>query len=690
MDEPDANHPGPPPDDTPSPYPPAAASEGRDEFAGNAAVDPDWEWAEYQAWEDREIAAGRDPDSAPWGPEDDGPLDPLALDQDAGEPWGLADPGSWWSPPPGRYPYAPYPSGPQPSGSGRLPGPSPQGPEQAPPPTVPGSPAADPPDASGLPLFAQGGVGDRLPPGPKLTRLTDSATADPLGPSGLSDDELIGVLRAARRQVAHEQYKQVLVIAEFGRRRQAAFTDAARLGLPVGCRPGGFPGEELATEMVITPIDAGHRIDDALDLTSRLPRTLAGMAAGLIDEDRAGWISYYTRSLTDQDAAYADEVLAAVAPDLRVDQLARKAAALEKKLNPEGVKARRERARRDGQRVEARRELSGNASLSGREMDTADVIASKAHIDAVAARLRRGGLPGSLGSLRVLAMTDLTQGRNPLDRLRAPSPAPAQQPGSTVPPPGSTVPPPGPAGPAPLPGSEGPAPLPALVNVIIPVGTLLGWSTAPAEAGGWGLLDDDEARTVAAAAARHPRTRWCATVTAPDGSAVAHACATGQHPHLLDHRYPDIPGPDPGGPQAPGSPPGTAPGRPPPPAAGPVTELLQRLGLTFTPVARDICEHDHAETGYTPSRKLRHLVRARNATCDAPGCRAEAAHADLDHTHPWPDGPTDECNLASRCRTHHRAKQAPDWTVEQIAPGVARWTMPSGRVHTTTPTRYDT
>ena len=604
---------------------------------------------------------------------------------------------------------------------------------------------------AGIPLFAQRGAGDLLPPGPELAGLTDNATTEPAGPSGLSDDELIGVLRATRRQVAREQYKQVLVIAEFGRRRQAAFTAAARRGLPVGYRPGGFPGEELAAEMVITPIDAGHRIDDAIDLTTRLPRTLAGMAAGLIDEDRAGWIAYYTRSLTDQDAAYADEVLAAAAPDLRVDQLARKAAALEKKLNPEGVKARRERARRNEQRVEARRELSGNASLSGREMDTADVLASKAYIDALAGRLRRGGLPGTLGNLRVQALADLTQGRDPLSRLRCASP-PVPQPEQGCPPgqdvngaaepeePGNagsaaepvehpqTREPENPGGPenasgpgepeGPLlghpPGRGHPTPLPALINVIVPVGTLLGWSTAPAEASGWGLLDHDEARAVTTAAALHPRTRWCATLTAADGTALAHACAAGQHPSLLDdlapQDHPDPPPPAPGNsePRDRANPPPPAPDdpRPQPPAPQPpepqqpqqpqapsaeqVTELLRRLGLAFTPIARGSCDHAHAETRYTPSRKLRHLIRARTATCDAPGCQAPAVNADLDHTHPWPDGLTDECNLAPRCRTHHRAKQAPDWTVEQDAPGVTRWTMPSGRTHTTTPTRYET
>jgi hypothetical protein len=207
--------------------------------------------------------------------------------------------------------------------------------------------------------------------------------------------------------------------------------------------------------------------------------------------------------------------------------------------------------------------------------------------------------------------------------------------------------------------------MPALINLIVPAGTLLGWSSAPAEAGTWGLLDRDETRTIVNAAAQHPRTRWCVTLTAPDGTAVAHACARGRHHMLLSDLAPQ-----------------------PPPAQ--LAELLRRLNLTFTPVANGTCDHAEAEEHYTPSRKLKHLIRARTATCDAPGCQAQALNTDLDHTIPWPEGPTEQCNLAPRCRTHHRAKQARDWRVEQSAPGVTRWTLPSGRTHTTTPTRYDT
>jgi hypothetical protein len=506
------------------------------------------------------------------------------------------------------------------------------------------------------PLFAEVGAGDVMPPSPFLAALTEQAVSDV---SRLSDNELIGVLRATQRQIAREQYKQVLAAAEFGRRRQATFQEALDRGVPAGCAAGGFPGEELAIELTVSRAEAGHLIDDAVDLTARLPRTLERMGAGLIDAGRAGWIAFYTRSLTPADTAMADEFLAGQAPDLRTEQLAGKAAALEKKLNPEAVKARRERARRDGQRVEARRESSGNASLAGRELDTTDVLASKAYLDAIAARLREGGLEGSLDRLRALAMTDLTQGRDPLDRVSPqPSPAPGGDPGL----PGDL----GPGG-----AREGrsarpdaPGPVPALINLLVPAGTLLGLSTAPAQAGGWGLLDAGDTRALVTAAAEHPATRWCVTLTSPDGTALAHGCARGSHPRLLSDLQPQ-----------------------PPPAQ--LIELLRRLSPTFTPVAQGSRDHPAAEDGYVPSRKLRHLVQARTATCDAPGCQNPAASADLDHTVPWPDGPTSQANLAPRCRTHHRAKQAPDWTVEQLAPGVTRWTLPSGRSHVTTPTRYD-
>ncbi len=304
------------------------------------------------------------------------------------------------------------------------------------------------------------------------------------------------------------------------------------------------------------------------------------MADGTIDLARASTIASRTRVMTDADAAYADEVLAAAAPGLRPDQLARKAAALELKLAPEAVRARKELARQLDQRVEARREESGNASLSGRELDTADVIASKAYIDAVAVRLRDSGLvDGTLGqpprpgagrphpgprpprphqaqparaehpelSVRGAARPTQPTAAWPLPRRRRPegSLGPDARTGSLDDSPAR-------------PGRPGdPAPVPALINLLVPVGTLLGWDTAPAQAAGWGLLDADETRALDRG--RRP---------APENPLVPHRHRPRRHRHRPRLRHaagirwkPPRPGtPEPE--RKPGGIPGTRAGRP--------------------------------------------------------------------------------------------------------------------------------
>ena len=64
---------------------------------------------------------------------------------------------------------------------------------------------------------------------------------------------------------------------------------------------------------------------------------------------------------------------------------------------------------------------------------------------------------------------------------------------------------------------------------------------------GFGLADAADARDLAAAAARDPRTRWCVTVLHPDGTAAAHGCAAGRHPppSLSDPTATPGPGPPP-------------------------------------------------------------------------------------------------------------------------------------------------
>ena len=433
------------------------------------------------------------------------------------------------------------------------------------------------------------------------------------------------------------------------------------------------------------------------------------------------------------------------------------------KLNPDGVKARKEHARKTRQRVEVRREGSGNASIAGRELDTTDALASKAYIDALAVRIRNSGLiDATLPAIRARVMTELLQGRNPLDLIkprprhhRRPTPPAARSapsdrrrrgrrrrrhasrdgararrqpeaetatrasptrttpvpttPATSTTPTASTTPTDFDDPAAPVPGYAGPDGAPA-------------WTADEAENARYGTTN--------------PTTPPAPRPAAPRPDSAAARQPQPHHPHRhpprLGHR--PRPGRRPRPPRPRGDPrprrrrvqppqnplvrhphrPGRPGDRPRPrprpapleptaatPREPPRNPTAQRRPARPAPTPHPRPQHHlrphrparlrppHAEDRYTPSRKLKDLLRARTVTCDAPGCGAQAVHCDLDHTLPYPDGPTCQCNLSPKCRRHHRAKQAPGWRVEQPEPGIIRWTLPNGRTHTTTPTTYD-
>ena len=50
------------------------------------------------------------------------------------------------------------------------------------------------------------------------------------------------------------------------------------------------------------------------------------------------------------------------------------------------------------------------------------------------------------------------------------------------------------------------------------------------------------------------------------------------------------------------------------------------------------------------------FVRWRDLTCRWPGCDAPVERCDIDHTVPWPFGPTHPSNIKPYCRIHHLIK----------------------------------
>ena len=495
--------------------------------------------------------------------------------------------------------------------------------------------------------FNQGGAADTMAPGPLLATVVHTVTGeDGSGLAGCSDDQLLGIISAARRQQSRDEWTVMAAIAEFARR--------AGTGVE-----GEFAADELASELHMSQQSAAGQMDFATEVPKRLPKTFAALAAGQIHPIHLRIIEEETRILTDADAAKADTVLAASAPGKTFGELRYAARKLVLKLDPDAVRKRKEAAKRDAH-VRRFREESGNAGMVARELPSDEVLASWQHVEQRALDLRAAGVPGSLQDLRVRAYLDLLQERD----SRAPA-APAA-----------------PAGP-----DAGPS-LAALVTITIPLTTYQGRSDTPGEAGGFGILDGDDARDLAAAAARHPRTRWCITALNPDGTAAAHGCLPGRHPP--PGAGPPRTGPPRTGPPRAGPPRTGPPGRHHPPGTGPITAGPPGiLSTPLTPITRGPCDHAHGQVGYHPARTLVHLVRARNATCTAPGCGRPAARCDLDHTTAWDKGGrTCECNMAPLCRHHHRAKQAQGWHLEQPEPGVLIWRTPSGRTYATTPTDY--
>ncbi|HMD92592.1 MAG TPA: DUF222 domain-containing protein, partial [Trebonia sp.] len=422
----------------------------------------------------------------------------------------------------------------------------------------------------------------------------------------------------------------------------------------------------------------------ARDAARRLPRNVALLKDGRISPFQLKIITDSTQCLSDADTAEADTLLAAAAPGLTPGQLRAMCTKVVMMIDPAAAQQRKERAAKEA-RVVRFQEYSGNAALCGRDLPPEEVLASSQHIDACARALRAAGIPGTLPQLRALAFLDLTQNRDPLDRIgtacqEAPDggdgdtgepddagsgdPGDDDEPGNSGPGGGGSPQPGSPAGPHSGSARDKP-PVKAVINLLVSAGTLLGWSSAPGEIAGFGMLDPQATRDLTEAASRHPETRWCVTVIGSDGTADAHGCAPGQHPWTPDSR--------------------DGPATPDP---AQVAELLRRLRVELAPIAKGTCDHRHHSDRYVISRKLKHLIHARGAKCTAPGCNRPAAEADADHTIPWPAGSSCECNLGAPCRYHHRNKQAPGWRLEQPQPGVMRWRNPSGRVHTTYPTKY--
>jgi len=112
-----------------------------------------------------------------------------------------------------------------------------------------------------------------------------------------------------------------------------------------------------------------------------------------------------------------------------------------------------------------------------------------------------------------------------------------------------------------------------------------------------------------------------------------------------------------------------------------VREMATTASLRPVPVPKDLV----AEPNYRPSAALTRFVQNRDLTCSFPGCDQPPVNCDIDHSVPYPHGPTHPSNTTLKCRIHHLLKTFCGWTDRQLPDGTIVWTSPRGRTYTTTP-----
>ena len=91
---------------------------------------------------------------------------------------------------------------------------------------------------------------------------------------------------------------------------------------------------------------------------------------------------------------------------------------------------------------------------------------------------------------------------------------------------------------------------------------------------------------------------------------------------------------------------------------------------------------------YDPTPAQHEQAILTHPTCVFVGCSRPSRSCDLDHTIPWPVGPTATWNLAPLCRFHHRLKTHGNWTYRRVSPTTFEWTSPHGRTYVVTSSRH--
>ncbi len=203
----------------------------------------------------------------------------------------------------------PRPAGDEPQGAGGIPVDDWQDPEDEPQGAEQGLFVCLPAEELTLSGFGQNGRADTMAPGALLATLLEAVAGEGgSGLTGLSDDQLIGIISGIRRMESRTAWMLMAALAELVRRRPAVEpADSGQYGF------SDFAADEVAAELHLTGPSAAGQMQYASTVEARLPRCFAALSAGRIHPVHLRIIDDETELLSAEDAARADEVLAEMA-----------------------------------------------------------------------------------------------------------------------------------------------------------------------------------------------------------------------------------------------------------------------------------------------------------------------------------------------------------------------------------------
>ncbi|WP_217614471.1 HNH endonuclease signature motif containing protein [Cellulomonas sp. GbtcB1] len=575
-------------------------------------------------------------------------------------------------------------------------------------------------------------------PGPEL----DAWLRD-LDPSVLTSKVLVEVVAAQTRIESYQHARTLGLIAELASREEMSPQWSPLAGAPP--TQACVAGDELAMRLGWPLVTATKTVHRALVLDGMLGATREALEVGHLDPAKA---QVLTAELADLPFQVAHAVEDAVLPDAHqcsVAELRQRVAREIRLVDPEGAAARRERARCTRKVSHPRPQADGMASM-WLVLDAADALRVDGVLTHAAKTAKALGDDRTLDQLRADGLRDLVVGDVPV------SDGPAFEvhlsPGLPVPPepkrawngetfidrdgalltrpvepiPIATLTPLDDTAASPAPDQEHPASPPGVPDVPTRTVTDAEAETAAEVATDTSVASDTEGGTVPATRASYgataPSAPFGATSsgtpngtaapvvagTAPAPSAVATATAPATAPGPVRRGCTRCSG-RPGAEVRITIPASTLLGLDDQPAHldghGPIDAVQARalaIGGVWQRVVTDPLTDRVLDVGrerYRPPAALADLIRTRDRTCAAPGCRVPACACELDHTqefHPQPGGDpdaplggTDADNLGPLCHRHHRLKTDGGFRLRQIEPGLYEWITPTGHRYLTRP-----